>query len=258
MTSASEIRSPLSSTSISADIRSSLGSAFRSASRLEKYSPISVKAAVDALRSSKEGAASSEATPAVTRGLKYSQSERGTPTSSPMTFTGRNPRISMASPSPTSARLSRQSSLSSLILARIDSTRFGVNARLTSPRKRVWSGGLRKSIDGEESPLLALICSLYARTSSDSCLGKAVPPGPSRVSLPSRLSLNTILQSSYLERKIAPDELLKTGDSSLSFLYQTAGLAIPSSVRKRFRRYSSPLLVPSFELLCDIVTPLSQ
>ena len=136
-TSASEIRSPLSSTSMRADIRSSFGRALRSSRSAVKYSPISVKAAVDALSSSKEGAASSDATPAVTRGLKYSQSERGTPTSSPMTLTGRKPSISIASPSPTSARLSRQSSVSSFILSRIDSTRRGVKALLTNPLRRV-------------------------------------------------------------------------------------------------------------------------
>ena len=117
------------------------------------------------------------------------------------------------------------------MLALIESTLLGVKALLTNALNLVWSGGLRNNIDGEESPLFSLSSFLYALTSSDSSRGSAEPPGPSRSSLPNLLSLNNVRQSLYLDRKIAPEELSKTGDSSRRRLYQMAGLAIPSSVR---------------------------
>ena len=78
-----------------------------------------------------------------------SRSSSGTPTSSPITATGsRHASSSITSAVPAAAMPSSIGAASASMRGRRSSMRLGVNSRLTRLRRRVWSGGLRKSMEG--------------------------------------------------------------------------------------------------------------
>ena len=82
-----------------------------------------------------------------TMGWMCSLPSRGTPSSSEITATGNGTASSaMTSPPPCAASRSRIGSNSARNWGRSSSTRRGVNARLTSERMRVWSGGFRNNM----------------------------------------------------------------------------------------------------------------
>ncbi len=114
---------------------------------------------------------------------KRTWSSAGTPSISQMISTG-NGRASSATTSmpPRSAARSRMSSTIRSIRGRSCSTRWGVNARLTRPRRRVWSGGSRKRKLGTKAPA--------------SCSGGAAQPGFFLKSLLAVGLRSTVMQSS--------------------------------------------------------------
>ena len=140
-----------------------------------------------------------------------SRSSSGTPTNSPITATGsRHARSSITSAVPAAAMSSSIGAASASMRGRRSSMRFGVNSRLTRLRSRVWSGGLRKSIEGAGASAARCALNISGDPSSD---GRTTSWGV----LPRRGSRSTVRQSSKLLRyQSAPSGFTCTGALSRS------------------------------------------
>ena len=180
-------RSPASSTWISAVSSRSSGWERLSSISSVKYRCSSSPDAAARSNAASSAAASMNDVTSRTSGWMCSLPSRGTPSSSLMTATGNGmARSAMTSPPPCSANRSRTGVSSASIRGRSSSTRRGVNARETSPRIRVWSGGLRNSIDDAPSSSRPRACPLTPAGRSMSGSGR-----------PSRGWRSTSRQSSY-------------------------------------------------------------